>query len=416
MRVSLQPKRRKIACIVVSAAVAATILYTSGKLLLASRHAAALQLDGLRAATALDPLNDVYWTQLGRYLLVTEPAAATAALQRAAALNPYRARTWLDLADAYLVNENTAEYADAIRRALEAEPKTPEVAWRAANLYVVQGDMPNALRLLKTVLDRTPAPDEHSPHEQALHLALRIAGIDEVLATAIPPRSEVAAQLLNIVVTAQDVAAARRVWQFVVDSRLQLPGKQTFPFIELLVASGEGAAAAEVWAQVCAMDPEFARHRHGDALLVNGGFDEKLMNGGFDWRLNPWAGVRFEDDTLQFHDGHRSLAVTMEGAPANIGLHQNVPVKPGQRYRLQLYMKGEMLETASGPRMEVVDTLSGERLALTDEISGTTNWLPFNATFTPSSPMVTLRLVRAPADRLIRGKFWIDAVTLGREP
>ena len=67
-------------------------------------------------------------------------------------LNPHSADYWFDLADAYQVLGDTANQTAALERAIQADSMTPDVAWEAANLYLVQGQNEKALREFRVVM------------------------------------------------------------------------------------------------------------------------------------------------------------------------------------------------------------------------------------------------------------------------
>src|SRR5437899_2848260 len=101
----------------------------------------------LRAALRLDPGNADYHNRLGLYYdLARDYKASIAEYDAAVRLNPHYAKYWLKLADAYQMTEDTDRQARSVERAIRAEPTGPDVAWQAANLYLVQGRTDEALR------------------------------------------------------------------------------------------------------------------------------------------------------------------------------------------------------------------------------------------------------------------------------
>ena len=100
------------------------------------------------------PRNADYRNHLGRYyaLVARDPGAAIEPYRAAVQLNPHSARYWFDLASAYQVLGDTSNQSWALEHAIEADPTTPDVAWEAANFYLVQGDNEKALREFHVVL------------------------------------------------------------------------------------------------------------------------------------------------------------------------------------------------------------------------------------------------------------------------
>jgi hypothetical protein len=89
-------------------------------------------------------------------------------------------------------------------------------------------------------------------------------------------------------------------------------------------------------------------------------------------------------------------------------------VKPNTTYEFSAESRSEDIDTASGPRFAVVDAYTNQSYVLTDDTLGTTPWRPQRARFRtgPDTNLVLLEIVRDPAKPLIRGKFWVDDVTL----
>ena len=73
------------------------------------------------------------------------PRAALRPYRAAVHLNPHSARYWFDLASAYQVLGDTSNQTSALEHAIAADPTTPDVAWEAANFYLVQGENEKAL-------------------------------------------------------------------------------------------------------------------------------------------------------------------------------------------------------------------------------------------------------------------------------
>src|SRR4029077_18016303 len=104
------------------------------------------------------PRNAEYQYRLGRYLSLVElsPSQAEAPFRAAVSLNPHQARYWMALAGAYQSLGDDQRQGTSLQRALAAEPTTPEVAWEAANFYIVRGDTAAALKNLRVVMANDP--------------------------------------------------------------------------------------------------------------------------------------------------------------------------------------------------------------------------------------------------------------------
>ena len=117
--------------------------------------------------------------------------------QAAVQLNPHSARYWFDLAGAYQVLGDTANQTAALERAIQADSMTPDVAWEAANLYLVQGENEKALREFRVVIANDP-----SLAEAAIQFCWRIEpDVDALLRDVVPPRNDAYAAFLNLLET-----------------------------------------------------------------------------------------------------------------------------------------------------------------------------------------------------------------------
>src|SRR5579864_5589382 len=111
-------------------------------------------LTSLQNAAWLDPGNAEYRYHLGRYydLVARDPNSALREYKSAVQINPHSARYWFDLASAYQILGDTTNHADALEHAIQADSTTPDVAWEAGNLFLVQGETERALREFRVVI------------------------------------------------------------------------------------------------------------------------------------------------------------------------------------------------------------------------------------------------------------------------
>ena len=123
-------------------------------------------------------------------------------------MNPYKARYWLDLATAYQAMDNLHDQKNAVDRAVVSDPKTPEVAWDAANFYLVQGDQDKALREFHVVLENDP-----SLAPAALRLCWKMSpDVDAMLNGFLPPNPQVYYDFLDLLMAKKETASAAKVW------------------------------------------------------------------------------------------------------------------------------------------------------------------------------------------------------------
>ncbi len=159
MEIALNSAWRKRLIIGAAAALCLIYVLLAGRLFLASLFGERPELASLQRAARLDPANADYRNHVGRYyaLVARDPSAAIAPYRAAVQLNPHSARYWFDLASAYQVLGDVASQTWALEHAIEADPTTPEVAWEAANFFLVQGDNEKSLREFRVVLESEPS-------------------------------------------------------------------------------------------------------------------------------------------------------------------------------------------------------------------------------------------------------------------
>jgi tetratricopeptide (TPR) repeat protein len=414
MRIELSSPLQKVAFATACCLLAALYWGLSLRIYFAARLAAVPDVPNLQRAIRMEPANAEYRELLGRNLALSAANLdeAIASYQSAVHLNPYDARSWLDLAGAYQVAGRTSEQAESVERAVEADPNTPHVAWEAANFFLIQGDREKALRYFGVVMANDP-----QLVDAALQICWRATGdANQIVTQVLPRRPDLYLSFLHLLIAKQEVAAAENVWEHLIALNQEFSPKLAFPYFRLLLAKQEVAAAQTAWQQAAGVTRSLQAYLPSHQnLVVNGGFEENILNGGFDWwyQSNPHAAVAI--DTSEFSGGTRSLSITFDGQSADdAGIFQFIPVKPNTQYEFTAQYRSEELDTASGPRFSIADAYTGTSYVLTDDILGTNPWHPEQAQFHtgPNTKLVLLKIVREPANPLIRGKLWIDELKL----
>jgi hypothetical protein len=197
--------------LVIGAAAALCLIYVlvAGRLFVASLYGEISveeipKLTSLQRASRLDPLNADFRDVLGDYYAQAGDLDAAVALYTAAVkLNPNSARYWLDLANTYLVlgDRYISDQTLALEHATVADPTRPDVAWEAANFYLVQGNDEKALREFRVVLQNDP-----TRASDAIRLCWRIEpDVDTLLRDVVPARSEAYIAFLSLLMTPKKV-------------------------------------------------------------------------------------------------------------------------------------------------------------------------------------------------------------------
>src|ERR1700723_50947 len=381
---------------------------------LASHLAATRDLSNLNKAIRLEPSNAEYPEMLGRTLALSGENLndAIANYRTAVHLNPYVAWYWLDLAGAYQMAGRTSEQERSVERAVEANPTTPDVAWEAANFFLIQGDQERALSSFRVILANDP-----DAVDSPLQLCWPATGdANPILDRALPRRPDLYLSFLRLLISKQEVAAAKNVWNHLIGLNQEFPTKLAFPYFRFLIEKQEVAAAQTAWQQLAGVNRSLQPYLSSrENLIVNGGFEESVLHGGFHWSYesNPHAALPI--DTSEFYNGTKHISVTFDGQnPADAGILQFVVVKPHTEYEFSAESRTEDIDSASGPRFAIVDAYTNASFVLTDDLLGTNPWSLQQARFQtgPNTNLVLLKIVRQPAGALIRGKLWIDDLRL----
>lgn len=414
MRIELRSPFRKFcfagACLI----LVGLYLAVAGRTYFAAHLAAKSNLPNIQRAIRLEPSNAEYRALLGGFLVLSGgiPDEAISSFRTAVDLNPYEARYWLDLAAVYQVAGRIDQQAQSVEQAVRADPTTPNVAWVAANLFLVQGNLSKALPYFRAVLAYDP-----DSIENALRLCWRASGdTNQIFDQALPRRTDIYLRFLNLLVSKHELVPAENTWDHLIGLQQTFPPKLAFPYFRLLIAKQKVAAAKTAWQQLAQVDREMQPYLPSrENLIVNGGFEENLLNGGFDWwyESNPHAALAI--DTDQFYDGTRSLSVTFDGRNApDAGIAQLIPVKPDTYYDFSAESKTLDIDSASGPRFAITDAYTNSVYVLTDDLLGSNPWHKQQARFRtgPNTNLLFLKVIRQPPAPLIRGKLWIDDVRL----
>ena len=401
---------------------AGSALLTVAYLLLAAREFAAshfafrTDLPSLERAVRFAPGNADYRHRLARYFafVAASPQTALENYQAATQLNPHQARYWFDLAAAYQVDGNPAGQRRALEHALRAEPTAPDVAWEAANFFLIQGDTERALRELRVVIE-----NDSSVAPIALQTCWRVRpDVDALLRDVVPHRTDSLIAFLSLLQTKQETESAIKVWNQLVQVHQKFETRYLFDYVRYLVQARRPDAAAAAWEQAASVLNLPAYLPTPDNLIVNGGFSLDVLNGGFDWTYQTQPGVRLLLDASDFREGQRSLSITFEGPGiSDAGIRQWIPVRGATAYDFTAYYKSSAYEGAGGPQIVLRDFYTGEPVFTSDPLNDADFWKALHSRFTTpaSTTLLVLKIERIPAGSPIRGKLWLDDFQLSPE-
>ena len=367
----------------------------------------------LTLATRLDPGNAEYQYRLGRYQLIAKqsPQSALPAFEDAARLDSGRANYWLDLAITHQLLGNFDQERDALKRARVADPHTSDVAWQAANLYLAQGSLEDALREYRVVMENDP-----SLSQQAIQICWKIQpDIDSLLANVVP--AGVDESFLEILLSRKETEAAGKVWERMVSLQQPVERNKLFAYIRYLIANRQSSQAALVWQQAATLAGLASYQPSSENLLINGDFSQEILNGGFDWLHEKVAGVTLALDPNESHSSARSLRMIFDGPGiADAGMRQVVAVEPDTTYQFSGFYKAAEMDGAGGLKFAIQDLYHETPLFMSEDLRDADFWKETGGTFTTGADtrLVMVRIARIPAGSPVRGKLWIDGLKLVR--
>lgn len=411
MQIAVESPIRKVVLLSATLIVAGLYLASAGRYFLAAYYSHTPELARLQRAVHLAPDSAEYHQMLGRlYFSGNNLPEAAQQYRIATRLNPHEAHYWFELAGLEQVTGDVDNQRYALERAIGAEPTTPEVAWEAANFFLVQGDTQKAHREFRVVLENDPTLTY-----SALQAASHAGDVDTMLRDVLPPQPDAYLTLIELLIARKDSAGAAKVWQGLASMRKPFDARRALAYVNYLILLRDIPQARLVWRQtalLCGLSAYLTSH---DNLVVNPSFNLNILNSGFDWHYLREHSVELELDPTDFHGGHRSLSVAFEGPGVNeAGIFQFIPVEPDTTYEFSAYYKSDKMEGAGGPRFAIQDAYSNASYFESDDLKDADVWRATGGRFktSPDAQLLVIRLLRLPAGSPIRGKLWIDDLRL----
>ena len=412
MVIPLAASRRRVFLAVLLVAAAVYLLF-SGAEFAATCFASRTDLRSLQRAIRLSPGNAEYRDRVGRYeaFVAADPPAALDNFEAAVRLNPHEANYWTDVASARHVAGDAQGQREAIEKALRAEPTAPRVAWEAANFFLIDGDVPRALKQFRVVIENDP-----TLAGTALQYCWRVQpDVDVLLRDAIPTRPDALLQFLDFLAAKQEPVGTLKTWNRLLEQRQKFAPQRLFDYVRYLISVRRPDAAMAAWEDASALLGLSAYLPTQDNLVINPDFSLDVLNGGFDWTYVNRAGVHALLDPGDFRQGHRSLSIMFEGPGIDdAGIQQLVPVHGGSAYEFSAYYKATLFEGAGGPQIVLRDAYSGAPLYVSDPLIDSDFWKQVRMTVTvpEATTLLTLRIERFPAGSPLRGKLWLSSFKL----
>src|ERR1700730_8503320 len=217
------------------ALVACVYILLTGTEYAASVYASRVELPALERAVRLSPGNADYRHRLGRYFafVATDPQSAIQSLRAAVDRNPHDARYWFDLAAAYQVAGDIPGQRAALDRALQAEPTAPDVAWEAANFFLIDGDIDRALREFRVVIE-----NDVSLADAALRTCWRVRpDADALLRDVVPARTDSLISFLTLLGSKQETEGTIKTWERLAQLHQKFENRYLYGYVHYLIAA-----------------------------------------------------------------------------------------------------------------------------------------------------------------------------------
>jgi len=417
MKIPFNTPTRRVAVVAVAAVLAVGYVGFGATQFLAAWLGRHVELGSLKKAAWLDRGNAEYRDHLGRYydLVARDPSSAVMQYKAAVQLNPHSARYWFDLASSYQILGDTASQTSALEHAIQADATTPDVAWEAANLYLVQGENEKALNEFRVVI-----ANDASLAGSALQFCWRIQpDVEALLRDVVPARADTLSSFLMLLESKEETPGAMKVWDALVKTNETFEQRYAFDYIRYLLQHKEVEAAVVAWGQTASLFRLTSYLPSSGNLVVNGNFDFRVLNAGFDWQYQKQSTVNLTLDPSDFHSGRRSLLITFDGAGiAEAGIYQLIAVQPNTTYNFSGYYKTGEIDGAGGPHFTIQDMYTQAVYYESEELKDAGFWKSADGEFTtgPDCKLVVLHIRRLPSGSPMRGKLWVGDFHLVRKP
>jgi len=402
-------RKRQVA--IASLAFAGTYLVLITLRFLAAHYSSSPEESSLIRAARLDSGNAAYAHNAGRFELLasSSPQMALPWLEKATRLNPHKADYWVDLALGQQAVGNTAAEREDLRQALAAAPRTPDIAWQAANLFLAQGSADDAMQAFRMVIENDPPLTS-----LAIQTCWKIQPDAQfLLDNVITPSAD--EPFLEFLASRNEHAAAAAVWQKMYSLQQPIRRAHLFEYVRSLIAHQQPEEASRVWRQAANMADLSAYQPSAENLLVNGDFSLEILDGGFDWMHQKARGVALALDPNESHSSARSLRIVLDGPGIeDAGIRQIVAVEPNTSYDFSGFYKASDMDGAGGTKFALQDLYRETTFYMSDELQNADFWKEVGGRFvtSPDTHTLVLRIARVPAGSPIRGKLWIDGLRL----
>jgi tetratricopeptide (TPR) repeat protein len=307
------------------------------------------------AAIALSPDQSEYFARLAWLMSNHDPRKAKEALQRAVALNPWDARSWIELGLRAEAEGDGATSEECLLRAAKAD-HTFLPRWTLANYYFRHDDLAKFWFWAKQ-----SAAMVYGDAQPLFLLCGRVEEDGKLIDRLQIRAPEVQAGYLSYLLGKNRADLIGPAVARLAAANREADVSLLMSACERLLEAGRIDEAAEVWNRQAAAGRVGFRTPagEGEQLAANGDFAVVPASHGFDWRLPPVDGV-----SVSREDDGQGLRVTFSGRePEDCEvLAQLVPVREKMQYELGFMYRTRGIANGQGLGWRITDANRGTAL------------------------------------------------------
>ena len=356
-------------------------------------------VDATRRAIALMPDQAEYYARLAWLLADDNPPLAADALRRAVALNPWDARSWIELG---LSAETQGDATTSLHCLLHAAELDQEFLprWTLANYYFRHDNLP-----LFWFWTKQAAPMAYGDALPLFRLCGKVEEDGNLIDRLQIRDPAVRAQYLSYLLDQNRVDLIAPAVHRLLEQNREADVPLLLSACERLLDARRVDQAVEIWKRLAAAGslPFPTPAGQGAQLLANGSFAVPPASLGFDWRLPvvEGIGVSREESPL-------GLRITFSGRQPEEcePLAQLVPVRSKTPYQLKFVFRTQGIPSGAGLRWRIADAISGAVLtegpSLASEPEAPMH-LPFETPLQCRLVRLSLRYRRTPGTTRMEG-------------
>ena len=332
-------------------------------------------------------------------------------LPQALKRNPASPFRWCELGAALLDNGYIEDARICFERALVLGPNLVSNLSLVSRFYDRIGERAESLKCSARILHLAPSYAQ-GILESYTSSSYRLT---DTLNYGLPPDPAVGRAYFRILLRGNEPETIRQAWSWL--SQRNIPDRElTGLYIDYLVKNQDYGQAREL--RLAGLG-----EKHGNYLstefVYNGGFEDEPSGSIFDWRISRAQGAEAARDSDTARSGKYSLRIEFSG-DTNIAYRhvaQDTLLGMGA-YRFRAFVRTEDISTDKGIALRIYDADSPGRLNYrTGQLLGTNSWTELNARLVvgEDTERVRIEVVRDQSgrfDNLIKGRVWIDDVTL----